>query len=174
MATKLEHSAPRWQARLAWVARVVDVELHGDEAAKAAAELAEHGIPGNRGFVYSTIRKVKFIERFAVRSQVVEFFRPGREPVRFRLNRNKSGQITFTDTREGKMGIAGTTGIWGTRPPPKLHRPRSMTPTAFKVEAARFVGMERAEEILREITQEMIFEQSLANVTRPASHGERG
>jgi hypothetical protein len=49
------------------------------------------------------------------------------------------------------MGTLGTTGLWGTLPPLRAAGTRSLTPTAFKIEAARFVGAERAEEIVREV-----------------------
>ncbi len=107
--------------------------------------------------MYSAFAVFRPVKEITVWSNVVEIFRPGCESVRFRVNRSKSGQITFTDTRDGKTGIAGTTGMWGTRPPMRPSRPRSITPNAFKVEAARFVGMERAEELLREIMQSDFF-----------------
>ena len=74
---------PCWQARLRLTAREVEVELHGDEAAEAAAELAEHGIPGRPDFVYSPIRIIKFFERFRVWSYVVEICRAGASPFGF-------------------------------------------------------------------------------------------
>ena len=43
-------------------------------------------------------------------SRFVEIHRDGFEPVRFRINRHKSGHITFTDRRECETGIGGTTG----------------------------------------------------------------
>ena len=181
MATDLSEPTPCWQARLKLVARNVEVELprrEAVEAKKALAEAIERGIPvrGRPGFVYSPFRAFKkMVKETTVWSKFVEIFRPGCEPVRFRVNRTKGGEITFTDTREGKTGIVGTTGLWGTRPPMRTSRPRSITPSAFKIEAARFVGMERAEEILREIMQDDFFcDQTPTNVKQRSSDGERG
>jgi hypothetical protein len=81
----------------------------------------------------------------------VEFSRAGGDRLRFRVNPTREGRLTFSDPRDREAGTAGTTGIWGTRPALRAARPRSLTPTAFKVEAARFVGAERAEQIVREI-----------------------
>ncbi len=77
----------------------------------------------------------------------VDFHREGCESVRFRVNRRKDGRFTLSDPRGKDSGTAGTTGLWGTIPPMRAARPRSLTPTAFKVEAARFVGKALAEEI---------------------------
>ncbi len=86
-------------------------------------------------------------------SRFVEIHRDGFEPVRFRINRHKSGHITFTDRRECETGIGGTTGRWGTLPPMEAGLPRSLTPNAFKAELSRLVGIETAEQVIREITQ---------------------
>ena len=65
---------------------------------------------------------------------------------------SKNGGFTFSDRRGQDAGTLGTTGLWGTLPPLRANGPRSLTPTAFKVEAARYLGAERAEEIVRQIT----------------------
>jgi hypothetical protein len=95
-----------------------------------------------------------FVSALSLLWRFVEFHDHGCDgPVRFQINRAKDGRVTFTDTRDGTTGIAGTTGIWGTLAPLRPERPRSMTPTAFKREAARLVGMDTAEQILVAITQ---------------------
>ena len=96
-------------------------------------------------------------ERHWARVCVVEFARPGIKPIRFRVNRRKDGTFTFSDPRGRHSGIVGTTGIWGTRPPLRVVRPRSLTPTAFKVQAARYVGKERADEIVRQVVNHEFF-----------------
>jgi len=88
----------------------------------------------------------------------VDVLRPGCERIRFRVNRRKDRRLTFTDRRESLTGTAGTTGIWGTRPAPRAGRPHAMTPTAFKVEVARLIGAEQAEEIVRELLEGVFFD----------------
>ena len=88
---------------------------------------------------------------------VVEFSRRGIKPIRFRVNPRNDGTFTFSDPRGRDSGIAGTTGIWGTRPALRVVRPRSLTPTAFKVQAARYVGKERADEIVRQVVNHEFF-----------------
>ena len=156
MATDRSEPMPCWQVRrklVAWTMEAKPARAERAEAERALAEAIERGVPvpGRPGFVYSAFAVFRPVKEITVWSNIVEIFRPGCESIRFRVNRSKSGHITFTDTRDGKTGIAGTTGIWGTRPAMRPSRPRSITPSAFKIEAARFVGMERAEEILREI-----------------------
>ena len=81
----------------------------------------------------------------------VDFTRPGCEGIRFRVNHRKDGRFTFSDPRGRDAGTAGTTGLWGTRPPMRASRPRSLTPNAFKAEAARLAGEQKAEQIVLEI-----------------------
>ena len=81
----------------------------------------------------------------------VDFTRPGCERIRFRVNRRKDRRFTFSDPRGRDAGTAGTTGLWGTRPPMRASRPRSLTPNAFKAEAARLAGEQKAEQIVLEI-----------------------
>ena len=73
------------------------------------------------------------VELLRVWSCFVEIFRPECGRVLFRVNRTKSGGITFSDRRDCQTGIAGTTGLWGTRPPLRIPRPRSLTPNAFEI-----------------------------------------
>ncbi len=157
MTTERVNAMPAWQARVRLSERDVEVELRGEEAEEAAAELERDGIPGRPGFMYSPFTVVKFFKTVRVWSLFVEVFRPKCKSVWFRVNRTKSGGITFTDTRDGRTGIAGTTGLWNNLPPIRPERRRSMTSNAFKVEVARFVGMERAEQIVQEIMQDEFF-----------------
>ncbi len=96
-------------------------------------------------------------DSIVVSSRFVEVHHGGCEPVRFRIHRRKNGQITFTDRRECETGTGGTTGLWGTLPPMPAGLPRSLTPTAFKAELGRLVGIETAEQVIREITQDDFF-----------------
>jgi hypothetical protein len=83
----------------------------------------------------------------------VEVRPPGSEPVRFRVNQRAGRPLSFTDPRETLTGIAGTTGIWGTRAPLRALKPRSLTPTAFRAELARLIGAEKAGEIIDELVK---------------------
>jgi hypothetical protein len=48
-------------------------------------------------------------------------------------------------------GTAGTRGIWGTLPEQRAGSPCSLTPTGFRMEVARLIGADRADEIVREL-----------------------
>ncbi len=113
-----------WEAKIRWQRHFVEVAVKRDE--KAAATEAGASNPQEMKEASDEI------ELMTVWYRVVDFVRSADERVRFRVNRDRSGRVTFTDTRERKTGIAGVTGIWGTLPPPRPIRPRSMTPTAFK------------------------------------------
>jgi hypothetical protein len=134
-----------WQARLRLFPR--DVEVPADADISKELDTAE--------------ASAATVELLRVWSCFVEIFRPGCGRVLFRVNRTKSGGITFSDSWDCQTGIAGTTGLWGTRPPLRIPRPRSLTPNAFKLEAARLVGKERAEQILLEIKQDEFFSSNL-------------
>ena len=134
-----------WEAKIRWQRHLVQVAVkRGEKAAPTAAGASN---------LQQIKEKSDEIELMTVWYRVVDFVRSADERVRFRVNHDGSGRVTFTDTRERKTGIAGVTGIWGTLPPPPPIRPRSMTPTAFKAEAARFVGAEKAEEIARQLLE---------------------
>jgi len=72
------------------------------------------------------------------------------ECIPFCVCRRKSG-LTLTDRREELTGEAGTDGMWKSRSPQKRGRRRSLTPTAWVAEVSRFIGAERAREILRQL-----------------------
>ena len=59
------------------------------------------------------------------------------------------GRLVFSDNRECHTGTAGSTGQWGTHSPSKAGKRRTLTPTAWKVEVSRLIGMEKAEQIVR-------------------------
>jgi hypothetical protein len=59
------------------------------------------------------------------------------------------GRLVFSDSRECSTGVTGSTGRWGTRPPCKAGRRRTMTPTEWKAEVRRFIGEEEADRIVR-------------------------
>ena len=59
------------------------------------------------------------------------------------------GRLVFSDSRECLTGVAGSTGLWGTRPPSKPGKRRTLTPTAWKEEVRRFIGEEEADWFVR-------------------------
>lgn len=132
----------------------------------AASEAAVDGAENNAGAAAAVIR---------IWSQFVVVFRGDCDSVYFRVNRPRSGGLSFTDSRECKTGVAGTTGMWGTRPPMRASRPRSLTPTALKLEVTRLIGRERAEQIAREVTQDVVFANNLPQMqTSQVFDRERG
>ncbi len=93
---------------------------------------------------------------------------------------HKCGHITFTDRRECEAGIGlddlargHVTRRW------RWGLPRSLTPNAFKAELSRLVGIETADQVIREITQGDFFDQKSRlggkdNIEeRGLSHGRR-
>jgi hypothetical protein len=113
-------------------------------------------------------------ETMWVRFCVVEFSRPGVEPVRFRVNALDDGRFTFSDPRGRNAGTAGTTGIWGTLPALRAPRPRSLTPTEFKAEAARYVGIERAGQVVEQAMNEKFFSRDLRHLRDVFTQRKRG
>lgn len=67
----------------------------------------------------------------------------------FRINIRRNRPLSFTDPREEKTGTGGSSGIWGTRPTERAGRRRSLTPSSFIAEVSRFIGTERAVELVR-------------------------
>ena len=131
---------------------------HLAEALRAVGRGAVGQAPRSRKREGKSAEEVDALEDFVVPlSRFVEIHREGCEPLRFRINCHKSGHITFTDSRECETGTGGTTGLWGTLPPMEAGLPRSLTPTAFKAELSRLVGIETAEQVIREITQDDFF-----------------
>jgi hypothetical protein len=86
-------------------------------------------------------------------STIVTFVRPGHEPVTFHLARDDHGDLAFTDARDCTPGTTGVTEVWRELPlRPRPIRARSMNVAAFTIEAARYVGVQEAEEIVRRVT----------------------
>ena len=89
------------------------------------------------------------------RVRVVHVFQPDSERrcdrIRFQINEQNGPAITFSDARERGAGTAGVTGIWGTLPAPPVVKPRPLSMAAFRAELSRFVGAERAEEVIQTI-----------------------
>ncbi len=96
-----------------------------------------------------TERKRWIIEEF------VDVSRPNGDEVqiRFRVNRRNDRAVSFTDYREQGTGTAGTTGIWGTLPPQRAARHRTLTLTAFRSELTILVGAGRADEIVESLEE---------------------
>jgi hypothetical protein len=148
MTTTANKSKPVWQAELRWGKRYYTTEeqVPGEEAGETA-----DGAAG----------KAPEMTTVTVQHSVTECFvhvsRPGCEPIRFLVNHREGRDITFTDPRGRNMGIAGVTGIWGTRPAPPVVKPRPLSISAFRIEAARLIGAERADEIIRTISSPDFF-----------------
>jgi hypothetical protein len=89
-------------------------------------------------------------ESCSILQEFVDLSRPGSNEVeiRFRVNRRDGRVVSLTDYRGVGTGTAGTTGIWGTLPPRPAAKPCSLSPVAFGLELAGFVGQERADEIV--------------------------
>jgi len=162
MGSAIEISVPTWQA----VVKVGSSGFHRVAPAKrrtikrGAWLVEERETPKEK--LTRLLREEE--DKIWVRACLVEFSRTGSKPIRFRVNPRKDGTFTFSDPRGRDAGTGGTTGIWGTRPALRPLRPRSLTPTAFKVEAARFVGTERADEIVRQVVSHEFFAGYLRQV----------
>jgi hypothetical protein len=149
MAALVTNSKPAWQATLKWERHSVEqvrprrrkpVVEPGVTEAEAWHELrAETG---------DAVQEE--VERVTIRVCFVDFSRAGIDPIRFRVNALQDGRFTFSDPRGRNSGTAGTTGIWGTRPP-----------TNFRVEAARLIGADRADQIVRQIMNHEFFSSYL-------------
>jgi hypothetical protein len=84
--------------------------------------------------------------------------KPSKFDISFLVNLREDRDITFTDPRGRNIGTAGVTGIWGTRPAPPVVKPRPLSISAFRIEAARLIGAERADEIIRTLSAPGFFE----------------
>jgi hypothetical protein len=144
--------APIAKTEFAWQATVKWVWQHVRVVGKAK----QRGPVINRGMLQSTLE-----ESFSVLILVVEFTRPGCRRIRFRVQSPDKGRFTFSDPRERYTGTAGTTGLWGTLPPLRSPNSLSFTQTSFNLKATRFVGAERADEIVREIRDGDFFSNDL-------------
>jgi hypothetical protein len=60
----------------------------------------------------------------------------------------RKGCVSFSDAREEKTGVAGTTGRWSTRTAQKAGPRRVLTATAWVVEVSRFIGTEGARQVV--------------------------
>jgi hypothetical protein len=139
-------SRASWHAEVRWQRRCYSVEdalSTVESEAKSAVEIMETPQTKAQPQILETIH--------IVRECFVDIFKPGGARLSFRVNRRTGRSLTFTDPREQWTGTAGTRGIWGTLPEQPAGKPRSLTPTAFREEVARFIGAERAEEIVREL-----------------------
>jgi len=149
MTTATSKSNPGWQAEVKWERRDLAMKeetIEGAMVETTDGELVQRP-PTTRW------RKAEDGETVDMWLEVsdcsVDVFRPGCERIRFGVNHRNGRRLTFTDPRGRSAGTAGTNGIWGTRPALRADRPRALTPTGFKSEVARLIGVERAEEIVR-------------------------
>jgi hypothetical protein len=148
MTTAASKSKPVWRAEVRWGKRYYTTEEQvptqdADESADGAAAKAPK----------TTTATVQHW----VAACFVDFSRYGCDRISFLVNHREGRDITFTDPRGRNMGIAGVTGIWGTRPAPPVVKPRPLSISAFRIEAARLIGAERADEIIRTISSPDFF-----------------
>jgi hypothetical protein len=166
MAPTINSAGSAWEAAIGWGWRTFDRvppkrdRLRREKLAKRPSDnaTAESIHPVSEGPV-ETLDEPP--ERVTIRVCFIRFARAGVEPIRFRVNPLKDGHFTFSDPRGRNSGTAGTTGIWGTLPPLPVPRPRSLSPTAFRLEAARMVGDARACQILDEVLNHQFFSKSI-------------
>src|SRR5713101_6172323 len=134
-------------SKLAWQAEVKRERRYytTDEFPVADREGAPDGVAGET----PEMQTVEILH--SVREYFVEVSKPGGARISFRVNRRRGRHLTFTDSREQFTGTAGTRGPWGTLPEQPAGKSRSLTPTGIRMEVARLIGAERAEEIVREL-----------------------
>jgi hypothetical protein len=149
MTNATRTSNPAWQAEVNWELRYLAMKeetIEGAMVETTDGELVQRP-PTTRW------RKAEDGETVDMWLEVwdcfVDVFRPGGKRIRFRVNYRKGRCLTVTDPLARTAGTAGTTGAWGTLPAVRADRPRALTPTGFKWEVARLIGMERADEIVR-------------------------
>ena len=147
--TATTKTKPAWQAEVKWATRFYTVEEPApNHGAEETSETPVMAAPEK-----STVEVLH-----SVAQCFVHVSRPGCEPIRFLVNHREGRDITFTDPRGRNTGIAGVTGIWGTRPAPRVDKPRPLQQVAFRVELARLVGAERADEIVQTISDPGFFQ----------------
>jgi hypothetical protein len=152
MTTATSSPKPAWQAEVQWENRS---GTRKKRVRKGQIEKTDDG-----KLVKATEDRIDELE-YSCMVRVVHVFRPGSEcrcdRIRFQINERDVREITFSDPRERGAGTAGTTGIWGTLPALPTCKPRPLSVTAFRVELARLVGAERADEIIRTIMTQDFF-----------------
>jgi hypothetical protein len=155
MSALAKNSKPAWEATVKWERHSFERVLPKKRRQIALADAEAEEIERIRAAHDDGGEEVR--ERLTILVCLICFSRPGIEPIRFRVNPLKNGRFTFSDPRGLNSGTAGTTGIWGTRPALRASRPRSLTPTDFIAQAARFIGIERAEQIVQQVMNHEFF-----------------
>jgi hypothetical protein len=143
VTTTATKSKPVWQAEVRWGKRSYTTEEQ--VPSQEAAELAD-------GAAVKAVEMTTVKVKHWVAACFVDFSRPGCDRIRFLVNHWDGRDITFTDPRGRNMGTAGVTGIWGTRPAPPVVKPRPLSISVFRIEAARLNGAQRADEIIRTLS----------------------
>jgi hypothetical protein len=143
MATTAIKRKPVWQAEVRWGKRCYTTKEQ--VPSQDAEETAD-------GKVAKAPEMTTVTVEHWVAACFVHFSRPGCDRISFPVNHREGRDITFTDPRDRNMGTAGVTGIWGTRPAPPVDKPRPLSKSAFRIEAARLTGAERADEIVRTLS----------------------
>jgi hypothetical protein len=143
MTTTASKSKPVWEAEVRWGRRYYTTEeqVPSDDAEETAD-----------GTVTEAPEMTTVKVQHSIAACFVDFSRPGCDRISFLVNHRDGRDITFTDPRVRNMGTAGVTGIWGTRPAPPVVKPRPLSISAFRIEAARLIGAERADEIIRTLS----------------------
>jgi hypothetical protein len=148
MTTSTSRNKSVWQAEVRWGKRYFTTE---EQVPSQEAEESADGTAARAPEVTTVTVQHWVLACF------VDFSRPGRDRISFLVNHREGRDITFTDPRGRNMGPAGVTGIWGTRPAPPVVKPRPLSISAFRIEAARLIGAERADEIIRTISSPDFF-----------------
>ena len=160
MATAAKTFENPWEAKLSWSVweheTLRETLEEPGEPNNEEAELEHRSRPGP-----GKPKRAKEVVTLTIPLCFVDFLRPGNDRIRFRVTRLKNGRFTFCDRRGQDSGTLGTTGLWGTLPPLPANGTRSLTPTAFKIEAARYVGNDRADEIVQQIKRSRFFSSQL-------------
>ncbi len=152
MTTTVTRINPAWEAEVRWGRRhfTTEEQVQRHEPEEAVS-----------GAVAKAPEMTTVTVQHSVTACFVDFFRPDCDRISFLVNHRDGRDITFTDPRGRNMGTAGVTGIWGTRPAPPVVKPRPLSISSFRIEAARLIGAERADEIIRTISAPGFFSADL-------------
>jgi hypothetical protein len=144
MSTTIKTAKPSWRASVEWERRFFPRPVQVTSAASSDVAAAE-------------LEKQPSHEPTMVFEPVwhcfVDAVPPGGERIRFRVNHRQGRSITIIDPRDRAAGTRGTTGLWGTLPPPRMFKPRPLTLREFTAELARLIGANRATDVIDEMTK---------------------
>jgi hypothetical protein len=144
MMTTINATKPSWKASLEWERRFFPRQVQVARATTSNTAAAESG-------EQETHEPAMVFEQ--VWQCFVDVIPPCGERIRFRVNHRQGRSITITDPRDRTAGTGGTTGPWGTLPPPRTITPRPLTLLEFTAELARLIGANRATDVIDEMTK---------------------